>query len=183
VNSSTGNGTSRVPWRVSSLHVHFGYNVVSYKNKSTQRSLRPQPMETATQAPLTLPTDTNRKDFDRRVQKALELLQQSSVGGPIRLADIAATVHVSSSHLRHLFKRETGTSVTHYVRLLRLRRAKELLETSFLSVKEVMSAVGFNDFSHFVREYKATFGRTPSETRRSVVGKLPSSSRARNSGQ
>jgi AraC-like DNA-binding protein len=97
------------------------------------------------------------------------------VGGPIRLADIAATVHVSSSYLRHLFKRETGTSATHYVKLLRLRRAKELLETSSLSVKEVMSAVGFNDFSH------TSFESTKLHlVELRIVTKLPSSRRARN---
>jgi transcriptional regulator GlxA family with amidase domain len=156
---------------------------LSYKNNSTQRSFRRQTAETAQQAPLTFPTNANRKHFDRRVQKALELLQQRSIGGPIRLAEIAAAVHISSSHLRHLFKREIGISAAHYVKLLRLWRAKELLETSFFSVKEVMSAVGFNDFSHFVREYKATFGQTPSETRPSFSRKLPSSRRARNNRQ
>jgi transcriptional regulator GlxA family with amidase domain len=91
--------------------------------------------ETAPQALLTFPSSAIRKHLDRRVQKALEVLQQSSVGGSIRLAEIAATVHISSSHLRHLFKRDIGTSASHYVKLLRLKRAKELLETSFLSVK------------------------------------------------
>ena len=122
------------------------------------------------------------KQIDRRVQKALQLLQQNGLGVQVRLIDIAATVHISSSHLRHIFKREIGTSPTRYVKLVRLRRAKELLETSLLSVKEVMSAVGLNDLSHFVREYKVLFGQTPSETRTSPKTKLPSSRRTRNSG-
>jgi AraC-like DNA-binding protein len=129
------------------------------------------------------PNIRNQKHLDRRVQKVLELLDPSTLGDHIRLGDIAATLHVSSSHLRHLFKREVGTSITRYTKSLRLQRAEELLESTFLSVKEIMSAVGFNDLSHFVREYKAAFGQTPSETRSSEVKKLPSSRRARKNRQ
>lgn len=54
---------------------------------------------------------------------------------------------------------------THYVKVLRLQKAKELLENTFLSVKEVMATVGFSDLSHFVRAYKAQYAETPSQTR------------------
>jgi hypothetical protein len=48
-----------------------------------------------------------------------------------------------------------------YLRLLRMERAKELLESSFLSVKEIAYQVGLNDESHFVRDFKATYGFSP----------------------
>ncbi len=152
-----------------------------HKGSPAQRAQRHKAAKIALDAAPRLSSDINSKQFDRRVQKTLELLQQSSLAAPIRLADIAATVHVSSSHLRHLFKQEVGTSVKHYRKSLQLRRAKELMETTFLSVKEVMSAVGFNDLSHFVREYKRAFGRTPSETRLPDVRRPPNSRRARKS--
>jgi transcriptional regulator GlxA family with amidase domain len=41
-----------------------------------------------------------------------------------------------------------------------------LLKSSFLTIKEVAVRVGVNDVSHFVRDYKALFGQTPSEARR-----------------
>ena len=37
--------------------------------------------------------------------------------------------------------------------------------TTFLRVKEVAASVGWNDVSHFVRDYKATYRQTPSQTR------------------
>ena len=52
-----------------------------------------------------------------------------------------------------------------YIRLVQLRKAKRLLEESFLTVKEVAAEVGMNDISHFGREYKLHYGQTPSETR------------------
>jgi len=122
------------------------------------------------------------KSLDKRVQRALELLEQGGMSAQVPLSDIASTMHMSSSHLRHLIKREIGISATHYVKMLRLKRARELLKSSFLSVKEVMSSVGMNDISHFVREYKSVFGCTPSESRTST-GRRSEQRRTRNSSQ
>jgi hypothetical protein len=48
-----------------------------------------------------------------------------------------------------------------FLRLLRMERAKDLLESSFLSVKEIAFQVGLNDESHFVRDFKSTYGYSP----------------------
>jgi len=52
-----------------------------------------------------------------------------------------------------------------YLRLLRMERAKYLLETSFLSVKEITHSVGLNDESHFVRDFKKAYGAPPARYR------------------
>jgi AraC-like DNA-binding protein len=46
-----------------------------------------------------------------------------------------------------------------------MQKAKELLENTFLSVKEATVSVGINDESHFVRDFKMNFGLTPSQYR------------------
>jgi len=46
-----------------------------------------------------------------------------------------------------------------------MKQAKELLETSYLSVKEVMVQVGVTDESHFVRDFKRSYGYTPAKYR------------------
>ena len=48
-----------------------------------------------------------------------------------------------------------------YLKVLRIERAKYLLETSFLSVKEITHIVGINDESHFVRDFKRIYGVPP----------------------
>jgi transcriptional regulator GlxA family with amidase domain len=50
-----------------------------------------------------------------------------------------------------------------------MRRAKALFENTFLQVKQVMLMVGYQDPSHFVREYKNIFSTTPSAARRSTL--------------
>lgn len=79
---------------------------------------------------------------------------------------MASMVNLSTSRLAHLFKREAQVSPQLFVKMMRMQRAKLLLETSFLSVKQVMITSGFNDASHFVKDFKRLFGKTPSQHRR-----------------
>lgn len=52
-----------------------------------------------------------------------------------------------------------------YLKFLRMEQAKYLLETSFLSVKEITHRVGLNDESHFVRDFKKVYGAPPNRYR------------------
>lgn len=79
--------------------------------------------------------------------------------------EIAKLVNISPSRLRHMFKAETGRSLARHLKVIRIEKAKELLETTFLSVKEVMAKVGMSDESHFVRDFKKECGMTPSQYR------------------
>jgi AraC-like DNA-binding protein len=57
---------------------------------------------------------------------------------------------------------------------LRLRRARLLIERTFLSVKEVMGLVGYSDPSHFSRDFRRFHGVSPSALRgRGIVTPLP----------
>jgi len=79
---------------------------------------------------------------------------------------MARLVNLSASHLAHLFKEETEVSPQRFSKLKRMQHAKFLLETSFLSVKQVMANSGFHDASHFVRDFKGLYGKSPTQHRR-----------------
>jgi len=100
---------------------------------------------------------------DPRIWRALELLRETRA---IRIRQVASSLNLSESRFRHLFKQEVGVPPTQYFKILRLGQARDLLTTSFLTIKEVAVRVGVNDVSHFVRDYKALYGQTPSEARR-----------------
>lgn len=110
--------------------------------------------------PNTLPVDT-----DARVRWVVEWLLLCDLSKPISVDELARSVHISTSRLRHIFRAETGTTLCRFIKLRRLDRARELLRISFLEVKEIANAVGFGDVSHFVRDYKSIYGETPSDTR------------------
>jgi transcriptional regulator GlxA family with amidase domain len=77
------------------------------------------------------------------------------------LSELAQGVNLTPEHLCRLFKRELGISPFKYLKLCRLQRACVLLETSHLSVKQIMFSVGFSDESHFVRDFENTLGLSP----------------------
>jgi len=86
---------------------------------------------------------------------------RDDVRGELSLAEFAQSVNLSVWRLCHIFKSDVGMPPIRYLRLLRMERAKNLLESSFLSVKEIAYQVGLNDESHFVRDFKSTYGYSP----------------------
>ena len=86
---------------------------------------------------------------------------RDDVRGEVSLTEFAQSVNLSVWRLCHIFKSDVGMPPIKYLRLLRMERAKGLLESSFLSVKEIAYQVGLNDESHFVRDFKSTYGYSP----------------------
>ena len=86
---------------------------------------------------------------------------QADVRGELSLGEFAQSVNLSVWRLCHIFKSDVGMPPMRYLRLMRMERAKDLLESSFLSVKEIAYRVGMNDESHFVRDFKSTYGSSP----------------------
>jgi AraC family transcriptional regulator of arabinose operon len=103
--------------------------------------------------------------MDRRIAKALAIMRRE-FHRDLRVEELARAVNLSPSRFAHLFRAETGLAPKQCLARLRLERAKALLEGSFLSVKEVMAAVGFSDPSHFSRDFKRLHGLVPTALRR-----------------
>ena len=82
-----------------------------------------------------------------------------------RVRELAQRVHLSTWHFIRLFKAETSFSPKQYLRDLRMKEAQELLNQSFLSVKEIAVSLGFEDHSQFSRDFKRYCGCAPSEFR------------------
>jgi AraC family transcriptional regulator, arabinose operon regulatory protein len=102
--------------------------------------------------------------MEPRIHKAI-CLMTVDLGREVSLNELAQALNLSASRLRHLFKYETGVSPLQYLKLQRMQRAKELLEATFLNVKEVMLQVGVKDKSSFVRDFKKLYGLSPSRYR------------------
>src|SRR6185295_9447946 len=99
-----------------------------------------------------------------RVKRVIELME----GDPSRafsLGEMAESVNLSPPYFCYLFKSITGVPPARYLKSLRMQQAATLLTTTFLSVKEIVRRVGCTDESHFVRDFKRIYGRTPSEYR------------------
>lgn len=111
------------------------------------------------------PQTLSAKGRDRRVQ-IVRVLLEGSFHRKLGLRDMSAKVNLSPWRLAHLFKSETGMSPQRYLTLVRLQRAKDQLESSFLPVQEIGAAVGIPNPSHFTKSFKAAYGMTPLEYRK-----------------
>lgn len=85
----------------------------------------------------------------------------------LTVGELADVAHLAPPRLRQIFRTEMGKSPVPYLMELRMRRAKELLETTLHSVKEIAAQVGISDVSHFVRKFGQTWGLTPARHRAS----------------
>ncbi|HEX5875294.1 MAG TPA: AraC family transcriptional regulator [Pyrinomonadaceae bacterium] len=103
-------------------------------------------------------------DIDHRVKMVIRFIEANG-DRQLSLNEIAQSINVSPWHLCRLFKMGTGTSVNQYLLTLRMQKAKELLETTCLRVKEIMNQVGIRDESHFARTFKKLYRVSPSQYR------------------
>jgi AraC family transcriptional regulator, arabinose operon regulatory protein len=107
--------------------------------------------------------------MDSRVTWAMQEIEER-LGEPLTVAALAAPVNLSPSRFAHLFKAELGVAPMRYLHTRRMLRARALLETTFLTVKQVMVQVGCNDPSHFARDFRRFHGKAPSECRLTTLG-------------
>jgi len=114
---------------------------------------------------IAVPNELNLKYSDARVQAGIDFMN-ANFHRKIALDEIAQVVNSSSANFSHLFKMETGITPVEYLIRLRMKKARELLKSTFLSVKQVMAASGYNSKSHFTRHFKRRFSVTPSEYRK-----------------
>ena len=89
----------------------------------------------------------------------------ASVTAKLSLAELAASVNLSPSRLRAIFKAETGLTIPQYVKRIKLQFARELMLKTFMRVSEIAAYLEFDDPSYFVREFKRAFGQTPAAYR------------------
>src|ERR1044071_7533303 len=102
--------------------------------------------------------------MDPRVLKVVDYIEANPHLN-LQFDRLAQSMNMSPSRLRHIFTAQVGVSPKQYLRTIRLELAKYLVENTYLNVKEVMTKVGFNDESHFVRDFEKAFGLTPSRHR------------------
>ncbi|HEU4534051.1 MAG TPA: helix-turn-helix domain-containing protein, partial [Polyangiaceae bacterium] len=103
---------------------------------------------------------------------------RAHVGRPLTLERLAARASMSPRTLHRRFKEQTGTTPLQWLAGARMRRARELLETTRLSVDEVAAAVGFDGASGFRERFRRTVGVAPNAYRRTFQGDAPGDERA-----
>ena len=95
-----------------------------------------------------------------RIAKAIELLRTNH-NKPLRIAGLARQLGMSVSGLHHHFKAATGMSPLQFQKQFRLQEARRLLLAGDVDAATAGYQVGYDDASHFSREYRRLFGEPP----------------------
>jgi len=95
-----------------------------------------------------------------RIARAIELLRTNH-SKPLRIAGLARQLGMSVSGLHHHFKAATGMSPLQFQKQFRLQEARRLLLAGDVDAATAGYRVGYDDASHFSREYRRLFGEPP----------------------
>ena len=98
------------------------------------------------------------------IKQALDIIENSPVE-EFTLNSIAQRLYMTPNTLSALFKAETGVSFRSYRVAFVIRRAKELLSQTNLSIAQISEMLGYRDVAHFSRAFKKETGMTPGKYR------------------
>ena len=99
------------------------------------------------------------------IVKKTVMLIDSDISAELSLATLAEAQGISGGYLATLFKKETGKTVSEYIRDRRIEHAKYLLNTTHLQVQTVALHCGIMDVQYFSKIFKKQIGKTPKEYR------------------
>ncbi len=102
---------------------------------------------------------------DPLLRRGLAFIRQNYAGS-VGVNDIARALGCCDRSLRLHFRNSLGVRPLDYLQRYRLARAKELIEYSDYSLKEIAVRVGFRNVQHFTRLFAATEGASPGAWRR-----------------
>ena len=103
-----------------------------------------------------------------------ELLRQAREEQKLNIYQVAEITKIKTDHIRAL---EAGQYdafsapvyirgfVRTYAKALRLEKARELVEDTFLRIQEIEVTLGFKDSTRFGKDFKVAYGLTPAKHR------------------
>jgi AraC-like DNA-binding protein len=98
--------------------------------------------------------------YTHHIARAVDLLRKD-FNQPLRMESIAQALGMSISGFHHQFKAVTAMSPLQFQKRLRLQEARRLMLGEHLDAASAGYRVGYDDASHFNREYKSLFGLPP----------------------
>ena len=107
------------------------------------------------------------EEMDNAAQKieSAKIIMQENIFKEIDAEELSAKLGLSYSWFRKVFKEYTGYSPAKYFQELKLRKAKQMLIESPLTIKEICYELNYTSAEHFFTVFKKQTGYTPTEYR------------------
>jgi len=110
-----------------------------------------------------------RRRRDERARFAPVLARiEADPGAPLRVADLAAVIHLEPAYFSRRFRDAFGAPPAAYVRARRVEAAERMLWRTDRTVESIARALGFTDAFHLSRTFKRLTGLSPTAYRRAV---------------
>lgn len=100
---------------------------------------------------------------EKLITKAIRYVEENLNRSDLSVEELSSELGMSRVHLYKKMLSITGKTPIEFIRILRLKRAAQLLRESQLSIAEVTYQTGFNNLNLFRKYFKAEFGMLPSE--------------------
>jgi signal transduction histidine kinase/ligand-binding sensor domain-containing protein/DNA-binding response OmpR family regulator len=109
------------------------------------------------------PREINITSLDEKlIRKAIDIVEKNISEPDFSVRDLSREMAMSRVHLYKKLSYITGKTPIEFIRLIRLKRAAQLLEKSQLTVSEIAYEVGFNSPKYFTKQFKAEYKILPS---------------------
>lgn len=100
------------------------------------------------------------------VDKLKDIIVMHIADPNFNVDQLSRELGVSRAQLFRKVKAQIGTTPVELIRTLRLQKARQLLQTTNLSVQQIAEAVGIQSTSYFTNSYKTMFGLLPKQEKR-----------------
>jgi signal transduction histidine kinase/DNA-binding response OmpR family regulator len=110
------------------------------------------------------PSEVLLPDADKSfLEKVIKVIESHIDDPELNIDTLAFAMNVSRTQLYRKLKALTDYSGNQFIRIIRLKRAAQLLEQHQLNITEVMQKTGFSNYSYFNQCFKEQFGHFPKE--------------------
>ncbi|MBB4042373.1 signal transduction histidine kinase/ligand-binding sensor domain-containing protein/DNA-binding response OmpR family regulator [Bacteroides reticulotermitis] len=110
------------------------------------------------------PTDITITSLDEKlITRAIEYIEKNIDRSELSVEELSRELGMSRVHLYKKLTAITGKSPVEFIRVIRLKRAAQLLRESQLNISEIAYEVGFNNPKYFSKYFKEEFGVLPSD--------------------
>jgi signal transduction histidine kinase/DNA-binding response OmpR family regulator len=142
------------PFEMKELKVRIHHLIEGRKKlrEKFSRSLKLDPSEIA----------VNSVD-EKFLDKTMAILETNLMNSEFDVAVFSREVGMSRTNLHRKLKALTDCSATEFIRIYKLKKAKNLLEQNSGNISEVAYSVGFNSISYFNKCFKRQYGKTPTD--------------------
>ncbi len=145
--------------KIKRLRKQFELKIINWENNINAQLQNKNAINTSLPLKKVVLKSTNQKFLERAIKIVEENIEDSNFD----VEKFASEMYFSRSQLHRKLKTLTGYSTTEFIRMIRLKRAAQLLIGNTGTISEIAYKVGFDNIGYFSKCFKETFGKTPSQ--------------------